>query len=114
VLDGGDSGVQVAYRPAHAGLFRAEWAPGPWRAELAARYTGRRYPSPDRVNPLSGFWSADAGLSRGWRLGRWAAVGALSIDRIFNEKQSLIAGFPEPGRRVRFDLRLSRADLHHP
>ena len=114
VLDGHDSGIQVAYRPRHAGLFRAEWAPGAWRAELAARYTGVRYPAPDRVNALPGFWSADLGLSRAWPLGRWAAVGAVSIDRIFDEKQSLIAGFPEPGRRVRFDLRLSRADLHHP
>ncbi|HEX6751748.1 MAG TPA: TonB-dependent receptor [Longimicrobium sp.] len=111
VLDGEDSGIQVAYRPAHAGMFRAEWAPGAWRAEVAARYTGLRYPAPEKANALPGFWSAGAGVSRAWRLGRWAAVGAVTVDRLFDEKQSLIAGYPEPGRRVRLDLRLSRADL---
>jgi len=112
--DGHDSGIQVAYRPAHSGLLTAAWAPGPWRAELAARYTGLRYPAPAKANALPGFWSAGLGVSRGWRLGRWNAAGALSIDRIFDEKQSLIAGYPEPGRRVRFDLRLTRAGIHHP
>ncbi|HSU14026.1 TonB-dependent receptor [Longimicrobium sp.] len=114
ILDGRDSGIQVAYRPARSGLLTAAWAPGPWRAELAARYTGLRYPAPAKVNALPGFWSADLGVSRAWRLGRWAATGALTIDRIFDEKQSLIAGYPEPGRRVRFDLRLTRAGIHHP
>jgi hypothetical protein len=41
-------------------------------------------------------------------------VTAVDVDRLFNERQSLIAGYPEPGRRVRFDLRLSRADFHQP
>jgi outer membrane cobalamin receptor len=114
ILDGRDSGIQVAYRPGHSGLVTAAWAPGAWRAELAARYTGLRYPAPSKVNALPGFWSADLGVSRGWRLGRWDATSALTVDRIFDEKQSLIAGFPEPGRRVRIDLRLSRAGIHHP
>ncbi|HYH78392.1 MAG TPA: TonB-dependent receptor plug domain-containing protein [Longimicrobium sp.] len=112
--DGQDTDVQVVYRPRHSGLFTAQWAPGPWRAELSARYTGLRYPVPDRVNALPGFWSADLGVSRAWRVGRWAAVTAVDVDRVFDQTQSLIAGYPEPGRRVRFDLRLSRADLHQP
>jgi len=114
VRDGEDSGIQAVYRPEHAGTFTARWSPGAWSAEVAARYTGLRYPVPDRVNALPGFWSADLGVSRNWRLGRWAAVTAVRVDRLFDEKQSLIAGFPEPGRRVRFDLRLSGADLHQP
>ncbi|HET7230649.1 MAG TPA: TonB-dependent receptor, partial [Longimicrobium sp.] len=114
VREGDDTGIQVAYRPEHSGLFTAQWSPGAWRAEVAARYTGLRYPVPDRVNALPGFWSADLGVSRAWRLGRWHAVTAVDVDRLFNETHSLIAGYPEPGRRVRFDLRLSRADLHQP
>jgi len=112
--DGEDTGIQVVYRPEHSGLFTARWSPGPWRAELAARFTGLRYPVPDRVNALPGFWSADLGVSRAWRVGRWAAVTAVDVDRLFDETESLIAGYPEPGRRVRFDLRVSRADLHQP
>jgi vitamin B12 transporter len=112
--DGHDSGIQVAYRPEHSGLFAAEWAPRAWRAELAARYTGLRYPAPAKVNALPGFWSAEAGLSREWRVGGWAAVTAVDVDRLFGERESLIAGYPEPGRRVRLDLRLRRSALHQP
>ncbi len=111
---GEDTGIQVVYRPEHSGLFTARWSPGAWRAELAARYTGLRYPVPDRVNALPGFWSAELNVSRAWRLGRWAAVTAVDVDRLFDETGSLIAGYPEPGRRIRFDLRVSRADLHQP
>jgi outer membrane cobalamin receptor len=114
VQDGEDSGIQVAYRPEHAGLFAAEWAPRAWRAELAARYTGLRYPAPAKVNALPGFWSAELGLSREWRLGGWAAVTAIDVDRLFGERESLIAGYPEPGRRVRLDLRLRRSGIHQP
>jgi hypothetical protein len=114
VHDGQDTGIQVPYRPEHSGLFTAQWTPGPWRAELAARYTGLRYPVPDRANALPGFWSADLAVSREWRLGRWQAVTAVDVDRLFDETQSLIAGYPEPGRRIRFDLRVSRADLSQP
>jgi vitamin B12 transporter len=112
--DGHDSGIQVAYRPEHSGLFAAEWAPRAWRAELAARYTGLRYPAPAKVNALPGFWSAEAGLSREWRIGGWAAVTAVDVDRLLGERESLIAGYPEPGRRVRLDLRLRRSALHQP
>lgn len=114
VQDGHDSGIQVAYRPEHSGVFGAEWAPGAWRAELAARYTGLRYPAPAKINALPGFWSAELGVSKEWRLGGWAAVTAIDVDRLFGERASLIAGYPEPGRRVRMDLRLRRSGIHQP
>jgi outer membrane cobalamin receptor len=114
VQDGHDSGIQVAYRPEHSGLFGAEWAAGAWRAELAARYTGLRYPAPAKINALPDFWSAELGLSKEWRLGGWAAVTAIDVDRLFGERASLIAGYPEPGRRVRMDLRLRRSGIHQP
>jgi outer membrane cobalamin receptor len=114
IRDGEDSGVQILYRPRSSGLFTARWAPGPWRAEVDARYTGLRYTSPSTANPLSGFWSADASLAREWRAGGWAATAALSVERLFNEKQTLIYGFPDPGRRARVDLRLRRAGPAEP
>src|SRR5205085_10920025 len=39
------AGLQLAYRPRNSGLLAATWAPGRWRGELGARYTGRRYPA---------------------------------------------------------------------
>lgn len=114
VQNGADSGIQVAYRPENSGVLTAEWAPGAWRAELAARYTGLRYPRPSKINALPGFWSADAGLSREWRVRGWAATAGVSVERLFDEKASLIADYPEPGRRVRIDLRMARPGLHHP
>src|SRR5207253_7615616 len=91
VEDGHDSGIQLAYRPQHSGLLTAAWSPGPWRAELVTRYTGLRYPAPSKVNALPGFWSADATFAREWRLAGWSAVTAIAVDRLFDEKASLIA-----------------------
>jgi outer membrane cobalamin receptor len=108
------SASQLAYRPRHSALLSAEWAPGAWRGELGARYTGQRFPAPSPVNALPGFWSTRLNLGRQWRLGRWQVLGALDLDRVFDERQSLIAGYPEPGRRLRFDLRVERALLSHP
>ncbi|HYJ78357.1 MAG TPA: TonB-dependent receptor plug domain-containing protein, partial [Longimicrobiaceae bacterium] len=114
VYDQPGAPVQLAYRPRHSALFTAAWAPAPWRAGVTARYTGLRYPAPALVNALPGFWGVDVDVGREWRLGRWTATSALHVDRLFDETSSLIAGFPEPGRRLRFDLRLRRAGAINP
>ncbi|MDB4949905.1 MAG: Iron complex outerrane recepter protein [Gemmatimonadetes bacterium] len=102
--------VQVAYRPRHSGRVRGAWAPGPWRAELGAEYVGRRNPDPSPANALPGFWTLDAGAARAWRAGRWTLDTALRIDRLRGERDALIAGYPEPGRRLTLDLRLHGAE----
>lgn len=105
-------GLQLAYRPRHTGSLGAEWRRGPWRLDAAARYTGERYPVDARVNALPGFWSTEARAGRDWRLGRWTMTTAVDVDRALDEKDALIAGFPEPGRRVRLDVRVARTESH--
>jgi iron complex outermembrane receptor protein len=105
-------GVQLAYRPRHTGSVGAEWRRGPWRLDAAARYTGERYPVAARVNALPGFWSTELRAGRDWRVGAWTVATAVDVDRALDEKDSLIAGFPEPGRRVRLDVRVVRTDSH--
>ncbi|HEX6037225.1 TonB-dependent receptor plug domain-containing protein, partial [Longimicrobium sp.] len=105
-------GVQLAYRPRHTGSVGAEWRRGPWRVDGAARYTGERYPVAARVNALPGFWSTELRAGRDWRMGAWTMSTAVDVDRALDEKDSLIAGFPEPGRRVRLDVRIARTDSH--
>jgi vitamin B12 transporter len=101
-------GIQLAYRPRHTGSVGAEWRRGPWRVDAFARYTGLRYPAAAEVNALPGFWSTALRAGRDWRLGGWTMTTAVDIDRVLDEKDSLIAGFPEPGRRVRLDVRVAR------
>jgi outer membrane receptor protein involved in Fe transport len=108
--DGPGDAVQVAYRPRHSALLEAEVAPGAWRAGVAARYTGLRHTAVSAVNTLPGFWSMEMDVAREWRVGGWAATTALRVDRLLDETESMIAGFPEPGRRLRMDLRLRRAE----
>ncbi|HEU4453966.1 MAG TPA: TonB-dependent receptor, partial [Longimicrobium sp.] len=110
VYDQPGDAVQVAYRPRHAALLEAEAAPGAWRAGVAARWTGERPTSVSGVNRLPGFWSVEMDVAREWRVGGWAATAAVRVDRLLDETESLIAGFPEPGRRLRLDLRLRRAE----
>ncbi|HET6232595.1 MAG TPA: TonB-dependent receptor [Longimicrobiaceae bacterium] len=106
---GADDDVQVAYRPRQSAQLRAGWAPGRWTLDLGTRYVGRRFPDPSRDNPLPGFWTWDAGVGRGWRAGHFALDAAVHIDRLLDERSALISGYPEPGRRARIDLRVSRA-----
>jgi vitamin B12 transporter len=109
----GDDGVQVLYRPRHAGSLGAEWARGGWRADVQARYTGARWPNPSAVNELPGFWSLDAGAARDWRARRWLLTAAVRVDRLLDETEPLIAGYPEPGRQLRVELRVRRAETNH-
>jgi iron complex outermembrane receptor protein len=102
--------VQLAYRPRNSGHVRAAWAPGAWRIDVGGEYVGRRNPDPSPVNALPGFWTLDASAQRAWRAGRYAIDTALRVDRLRGERGALIAGYPEPGRRLRLDLRLRGAD----
>jgi vitamin B12 transporter len=102
--------VQVAYRPRHSAQLRAEWAPGPWRLTAGALLVGDRYPVPAAVNRLPRFWTFDLDLAREWRAGPAALTAAVHVDRLLDEKESLIFGFPEAGRRIRLELRARRAD----
>src|SRR5690606_38050238 len=61
--------VQVVYRPVWSGGGTATWAGGPWKAALTNTFTGARYPVPNRVNELPGFWTTDVSLGRRWRVG---------------------------------------------
>ncbi|MBW3570040.1 MAG: TonB-dependent receptor [Gemmatimonadetes bacterium] len=107
----GVRGIQLPYRPRHAASAGAEWRGGGWRVDLFGRYTGVRYPAAARVNALPGFWSTALRAGRDWRVGGWTMTAAVDVDRVLDEKNSLIAGFPEPGRRVRLDVRVARTGL---
>ncbi|HEX7051920.1 MAG TPA: TonB-dependent receptor [Longimicrobiales bacterium] len=103
---GADDTVQVIYRPRHTATLNASWQADAWRADVTASFTGKRYPSPAPVNALPGFWAVSVGAERDWRLGDWSLTTTLRADRLFDQKSSLIFGFPEPGRVLRLGLRL--------
>lgn len=102
--------VQVAYRPRHSAQLRGEWSRGPWSAGVGVLFTGTRYPAPAPLNPLAPFWTLDLNVEREWRLGAGSLTTALHVDRLLDEKESLIFGFPEAGRRIRLDVRLRLAE----
>jgi hypothetical protein len=108
--EGDHDPVQVVYRPRHAGSVRLGWSPGAWRGDLGARYTGWRNPSVCNANRHPGFWTASARVGRGFRMAGFMLDLALEVDRLGNERDALIYGYPEPGRRIRLDLRLRGAD----
>jgi iron complex outermembrane receptor protein len=103
-------GAQVMYRPRHTAWLRAAWARGPWRAEASAAFTGERYPNPGPVNALPGFWSLAGSAAREWRVGPAVVTTAVRADRLLDEKDALIFGYPEPGRRIRVDVAVRRAE----
>ncbi|MBI4540933.1 MAG: TonB-dependent receptor [Gemmatimonadetes bacterium] len=104
----GAEAVQVLYRPRNVTVLRAEWAPGAWRLEAEARGTGARNTVPAAVNRLPPFWTVAAAARHEWDLGDYALDTALRVDRLFDERATLIFGFPDPGRVFRVEVRVRR------
>ena len=75
--------------------------------DAGARYTGVRYPFPARANRLEPFWTLDGGVRHHLAAGGWWLTPSVRVERLLDARASLIHGFPEPGRTVRFQLRAS-------
>jgi outer membrane receptor protein involved in Fe transport len=104
-------GAQLAYRPRHTAQSSAVWESGRWQAGVTAFFTGTRYPAAAEINALDPFWTVSLDLSHERLLGRTLLDTSIHVDRLFNEKDSLIFGFPEAGRRIRLEARARFADL---
>lgn len=96
--------VQVAYRPRYSGGATLDWHPGAWHAGVAARYTGVRYATPGKANPLAAYWDVDVALERTWRIAPVLLTASLTVERVLDHRESFINGYPEPGRRLRLGL----------
>ncbi len=103
----GDDGVQIAYRPRHTGSLSLAFRPAASELQADLRYTGERTTAPTPVNLLPGFFTLDGALAHTVPLGAWRARFELRVDRLLDEKASLIFGFPEPGRVLRLGVRLT-------
>ncbi|UCC83657.1 MAG: TonB-dependent receptor [Gemmatimonadota bacterium] len=99
-----DDTVQVMYRPRHSGSVGARWIPARWEIGVDARYIGERYPVPAPLNALDPYWTVDLLLRRSFDAGDWQITPTLAVDRLFDNDDSLIFGYPEPGRVVRLEL----------
>ena len=100
----GDEAVQVVYRPLHTGSAGATWRPGRWELRADARFVGTRYPVPAPVNALDPYWTLDLRLRRGFDAGNWRITPTLGVDRLFDNDDSLIYGYPEAGRVIRLEI----------
>jgi vitamin B12 transporter len=101
---GGDDTVQVMYRPRHSGGVTATWRPAGWEIGVDARFIGTRYPVPAHLNALDPYWTLDLRLRRGFAAGAWELTPTLAVDRLLDNEDSLIFGYPEPGRTFRLEL----------
>jgi outer membrane cobalamin receptor len=100
----GDDTVQVIYRPRHNGSAGASWRPARWELTLDAHFVGTRYPVPAPLNGLDPYVTIDLRLRRSFEAGSWEIIPTLAVDRLLNNDDSLIFGYPEPGRTVRFEV----------
>jgi outer membrane cobalamin receptor len=100
----GDDTVQVMYRPRHSGSAGASWRPARWELTMDARFVGTRYPVPAPLNALDPYVTIDLRLRRSIDAGGWEIVPTFAVDRLLNNDDSLIFGYPEPGRTIRFEV----------
>jgi outer membrane cobalamin receptor len=105
--NGDDDDVQVAYRPRHAGGIDGALVLGATRLNTSLRYTGSRTTAPTTLNTLAAFWTLDAAVAHTRSFGGWSVGLDLRVDRVFDDDDSLIFGFPEPGRTIRFGVRVT-------
>lgn len=98
--------AQVVYRPELSGGGVVSWSGARWSASASTQLVGARYPVPNRVNRLPPFWTTDVALSRRWETALGPLAIGVSVDRVFDNEDSLIFAYPEPGRTVRLSARL--------
>jgi vitamin B12 transporter len=98
--------VQVAYRPRYLAGFGASLSHASWSVLVQTTYTGARYPVPNAVNELPGFWATDVASRRSWLLGSSRLEAQIEVERLFDQKDALIFAFPHPGRTVRLTFRV--------
>jgi len=102
-----DDDVQIAYRPRHAAIVDGALALGATRLIATLRHTGSRTTAPTTLNTLPAFWTLDAAISHARSVGGWSIGLDVRVDRVFDHDGALIFGFPEPGRTVRFGVRVT-------
>ena len=100
--------VQVVYRPRYQSGFGASFSRSGGSILVSSRYTGARFPVPNDVNELGGFWAVDVSARRAWTLGATALDLQMDIERLFDQRDALIFAYPHPGRTLRVTLRLGR------
>ena len=100
--------VQVVYRPRYQGGFGASRTQSGGSILVSTRYTGARFPVPNDVNELAGFWAVDVSARRAWTLGPAALDLQMAIERLFDQRDALIFAYPHPGRTLRVTLRVGR------
>ncbi len=96
--------IQVIYRPRHMGSAGVYWQSERWQIGGDVRYTGLRYPVPAPLNALDAFWTVDLRVRHTFHLGGWRLAPTLIVDRLLDNDDSLIFGYPEPGRTVRLEV----------
>ena len=100
--------IQIIYRPRHSAGASLTWRPPRWDLRLSARYVGTRYPVPARLNALSPFLTLDLQVRREFSAGGWTLTPSIAVDRLLDNEDSLIFGYPEPGRTLRFEMAAAR------
>lgn len=100
--------VQVIYRPRHSASASLAWRPSRWDLRLNARYVGTRYPVPAKLNALSPFLTFDLHVRRSFTAGGWTLTPSISVDRLLDNEDSVIFGYPEPGRMLRLEMAAAR------
>lgn len=100
--------VQILYRPRHTAAVRADLDMGAWSGGGSAHYLGARFPVPSPVNELPGFWSIDLSVRRSWRWAGGRVRTALRVDRLLDQTDALIFGFPQPGRTLGLSVEVQR------
>ena len=100
-----DGAVQVVYRPRNTAVIALDADRANWQARIETRYTGERNTAPTDLNALPGFWSASASIGYTAATRRARINSSLRIERLLDEDDSLIFGFPQPGRTFALTIR---------
>ena len=102
--------VQVMYRPRHSGAALLGLTAGSWDGQVGVKLTGARFPVASLVNELPAFWATELRLARRGRLAGREYRAVAQVDRLFDRKDTLIFGYPHPGRTLSMTVVLGGGD----
>jgi len=111
--EGTADSVQLAYRPRNTGSVTGDWSTPHWTLGATAHFTGDRFPVPAPINTLPSFWSVDVSASRTWTRATWSTQLVLRTHRALDARDTLIFGFPDPGRTFTLHVRVRRGHFSY-
>lgn len=103
-------GKQLIYVPFHQANVNTTFHLKGYRLSYQYEYTGKRYISRDHGKSLNKYMLSHAGISKGFKVGRFGISGQIRVENLLDTYYESMAWRPMPGRSFHLKINLTYAN----